>query len=777
MKTTMKFMMVCCLVAFSAMSYGQQRKTQLKNRTVSGYVLDSCQRLPVEYAAIQTFEVDNEKRPLVSTISDSTGYFMLSGSLPDQVTLTISCIGYARKSVQINLNKNKTRIEQPILLQPSSFTLNEVSVTTSPYIMNSDRSVFVPDSIAIANSVTSIDLLGHVPELQVNKINNSVSIIGKSTLVLVNGMMREGFDISTISMDDIAKIEVVQNPSSRYETDIEGIVNIVLKSEVDKGVFGYASASNLFPAKRTEGSLVLQYSFSKMRLYGNYYYGRWATKNETETFRTPLDGTMDNSYISQSVDLPKENYHSFRLGFDYIPNDKTLFNAFAEIKTYDKRFTDTTMIQYMNGLETVNHSLKNDTTKGLYQNYSLYFKRSFDGALRQISSDANLYFMKSSDVAHYNEDYQIGNTSSAVDRLQYDDGYKASVNYHLDGIVALAEAHRIEFGGQYYYQHFKDVFTEVQDDFTFDFKESQVSLYSDYYATINKWSLKAGARYTYDDRNSNDSLSHYHYLLPSVSVAYRMDDDIVSLRYNRRLYTPAIWSLCPQVVMLDSVTFSTGNPYLRPQINDVAELNLRLNRNKNVFSTSLYYTHSGSVIRTIYYLDNGKLYTAPFNISTLNKLGAKASASFNLFDESLEIESFIDFHHDTYSYNQEQKSAFIISTSLSIDYTFPWGMSTGVSFDYTNKQLLPQGFAKGTPQISTIYLRQSFLGNRGAIMLAYQDLFKNIYERTVEYDTYTQLTKSLSYTSGIFLKIDYWFSKGKQNRNVSRREYTEEDIK
>ena len=62
-------------------------------------------------------------------------------------------------------------------------------------------------------------------------------------------------------------------------------------------------------------------------------------------------------------------------------------------------------------------------------------------------------------------------------------------------------------------------------------------------------------------------------------------------------------------------------------------------------------------------------------------------------------------------------------------------------------------------------------------MLAYQDLFKNIYERTVEYDTYTQLTKSLSYTSGIFLKIDYWFSKGEQNRNVSRKEYTEEDIK
>ena len=104
-------------------------------------------------------------------------------------------------------------------------------------------------------------------------------------------------------------------------------------------------------------------------------------------------------------------------------------------------------------------------------------------------------------------------------------------------------------------------------------------------------------------------------------------------------------------------------------------------------------------------------------------------------------------------------------------------MSTGVSFDYENKRLLPQGFAKGVPQISTIYLRQSFLGHRGAIMLAYQDLFKNIYERTVEYDTYTQLTKSLSYTSGIFLKIDYWFSKGKQNRNVSRKEYTEEDIK
>ena len=168
MKKQSLYILFALLLIFGGEIFGQQQKLQLKNRTVSGYVLDSCQRLPVEYAAIQVSEVANEMRPLVSTISDSTGYFVLSGSLPDQVTLAISCIGYTRKNVQISLNRNKTRIEQPILLQQSSFTLNEVSVTTSPYIMNSDRSVFVPDSTTLANSVTSIDLLGHVPELRVN---------------------------------------------------------------------------------------------------------------------------------------------------------------------------------------------------------------------------------------------------------------------------------------------------------------------------------------------------------------------------------------------------------------------------------------------------------------------------------------------------------------------------------------------------------------------------------------------------------------------------------
>ena len=78
--------------------------------------------------------------------------------------------------------------------------------------------------------------------------------------------------LSALPANSIERIEVVTNPSAKYDPDgTSGIINIVMKKNKLRGINGMVSATaatgNLY-----QGNASLSYRNSKLNVYGNYSY-------------------------------------------------------------------------------------------------------------------------------------------------------------------------------------------------------------------------------------------------------------------------------------------------------------------------------------------------------------------------------------------------------------------------------------------------------------------------------------------------------------------------
>lgn len=770
----LKIFLTCCLLTGSILVFAQKQHL----RTLQGYVVDSITHKPLAYTTIQIFRLKDSVF-YSGAISDTNGYFSFSDITESSFYLVFSYVGYDKKTVIPDLTTKKIIDLDYVLLKQNINELKEITILgNSNYIMNVDRSIYRPDSTDLANSVTSLDLFQRIPEIKVDKNSKGISIIGKPTMVLVNGNMQQSIDVNTINPQDIERVEIINNPSSRYSSEYEGVINIIMKKELASGVTALINLDYQIN-KKNESLLMLQYATKKARFFGNYYFNYWSIPVTNTTDRTQYEINSTNRYKSEYILNNKKEYaHTGKFGIDYYPNDRTYINFVAQINS-DKRndIANFTSEQQTNNADI--YLLNSKQTAGgyfLFQNYSLYFKREINSLGKQLSSDINLYLMNSDNNTNYLDTYLFPDTN-ILERIQMDIGNKKSVNYHIDYIHPFSELSRFETGLQYYYQDFTD---EINQDglakTTFKYIEHKPTYFIDYYTEINNINLKAGIRYEFSRRTVNDSLFSNSDLLPAFRLSRRFGNHIVSLNYNKRSYYPSVWQLSPELTMIDSANLSSGNPYLSAQLNNVFEINYRFRKGNKVISSTIYHIQSKNVIRSVYSVDGGALIRKPFNASNRKVYGFKTSGSFQLW-EDLELQPYFDLFFDEYSYQEEISNIFTWEIDFSLDYYLPIGFYIGFDFGYTNKILQPQGYIKNIPQINTIYVQKSLFNGYGSVMLSYQNIFKNITTTYVSENLFEQESSLTISNSGFLIRFSYWFAKGKKIEEKRRPEYFEQDVK
>ena len=105
----------------------------------------------------------------------------------------------------------------------------------------------------------AMEVLENVPSVNVD-IEGNVTLRGNSGVqILINGkpsvLSDEGSNaLGTITADMIESVEVITNPSAKYEAGgTSGILNVVLKKEEKKGFNGSASVNTGYPANHSVG--------------------------------------------------------------------------------------------------------------------------------------------------------------------------------------------------------------------------------------------------------------------------------------------------------------------------------------------------------------------------------------------------------------------------------------------------------------------------------------------------------------------------------------------
>src|SRR5690606_28121524 len=243
--------------------------------TVKGIVKDSTQ--VIAFANVILTDSNGEMK--TGTITEEDGSFNLT-TQQGTYTVTVSFLGYQTWKQTISVDQN---LDLGIIsLNSQDNELGEVVVTAEKPLIErkADRLVFNVRSSVFANGVSADELLKNVP--RIDPTSDGLSIIGKSSVqIMINERLLNlsGDDLKnylkSLRSENIEKIEVITNPSAKYDAaGNSGLINIKLKKNSKLGFDGYITSTYTQRTKPSLGqSLKLNYSTEKLILEYNIYYG------------------------------------------------------------------------------------------------------------------------------------------------------------------------------------------------------------------------------------------------------------------------------------------------------------------------------------------------------------------------------------------------------------------------------------------------------------------------------------------------------------------------
>ena len=219
---------------------------------IQGTVLDSTSDQPIEYASVSLISIRSGEL-VTGGLTDKTGRFNIREVPLGQYQVIVEFIGYARKEISpINIFPGERgSIEQDlenIQLQISSVNLAQVEVLgESQFIQTIDKQIFTVGKNLASSGGSGEDVLNQVPTVAVD-IDGNITLRGDANVTIlidgkkVGGHRRSMVDNLQASM--IEKVEVITNPSAKYDPDgVGGIINLVLKRGTFEGFNGTSALS------------------------------------------------------------------------------------------------------------------------------------------------------------------------------------------------------------------------------------------------------------------------------------------------------------------------------------------------------------------------------------------------------------------------------------------------------------------------------------------------------------------------------------------------------
>lgn len=222
--------------------------------TIKGTVVEAGSGLPIAFATIMVG--DNEtKKPITGATSADDGTFSFETNA-DNFYVEIGFLGFQSKTFGQPATSSAVLDLGTISLKEDAEQLEEVVVAgeISRTEFKLDKRVFNVGKDLSSTGASALEVLNNVPSVNVN-IEGQVSLRGSQGVqMLINGKpsiiaSEEGNALGTITADMIERVEVITNPSAKYDAEgTSGIINIILKKDERKGLNGSISVNTGTPA-------------------------------------------------------------------------------------------------------------------------------------------------------------------------------------------------------------------------------------------------------------------------------------------------------------------------------------------------------------------------------------------------------------------------------------------------------------------------------------------------------------------------------------------------
>lgn len=679
---------------------------QNRTKTITGNVTEAIGNRPIEFATVLVGDAIT-KKPISGTTTLEDGSFTLETTATN-FYIEISFLGFITKTIDNpTIIENKIELGAIILLEDSE-QLDEVVVSgeISQMEFRLDKRVFNVGKDLSSTGASALEVLNNVPSVNVS-IEGAVSLRGSQGVqMLINGKPSaiandQGNALGTLTADMIERIEVITNPSAKYDAEgTSGIINIVLKKDEKKGLNGSVTMNTGVPNNHSLG-LSLNRRTEKFNLFSQLGVGRRTFPNESETENKNL---IDNTRNSSTGNADKhEKFLNVILGTDYHINDYnviTLSGNFAyewekELSNSEFSFFD------------ANNSLTDQFTRGEYTTatnpkyqYELQYKKDFEGNKEQsllISATGNLFAKNQS--SEYNNTTTIGTDEdtqqrSATDSKQLDHTFK------LDYTHPFSKTYKIETGAQYQISDLSNdyaVSDMVNDNYVlntnltnvFDWVQKVLAFYGTGSYEHENWGVKLGLRVENTDvatllQNTNESNNqNYTNVFPSGHTSYKVNDNFsLQAGYSKRIFRPRMWDLNPFFNIRNSYNIRTGNPNIKPEYTDSFEITSINKLGKVSLNFGVFYRHTDDVVERIINFEDNISTSRPENAGTNNTTGIEFNAkymptnwfsltsdfNYNQFKREGSFEG-TDIDYDGNQWSSRLTSKIKLPASIAIEFT------------------------------------------------------------------------------------------------------------
>ena len=739
-KTLLLFCFAYCLIPIQA---------QQNDIEITGSVIDQATNQPIPFATILVIE-KSTLQPITGVTTTDDGSFTVASPSKD-IYVEVSFIGY--ESVRLeNFTIKANRIDMGrIVLSEKSQMLNEVEVrgekSTTEFKL--DKRVFNVGKDLSSTGASALEVLDNVPSVTVS-IEGQVSLRGNTGVqILINGkpsvLTTEGGNaLGSITAEMIEKVEVITNPSAKYEAEgTAGIINIVIKKDDREGINGSFTLNYGQPENNSAG-LSLNRRTEKFNLFTQIGYG---VRNYPREGKNKNDNFLTKTQVlTEGTQYRKEKFYNIILGTDYYINPQNVItlSGFYAFEAEDQP-SNTHVKKYQNNtLLTSEWNREEITTAGnpKYQ-YELIYKRDF-----LDDEDHDLIFSATGNLFSKDQSSEFFNTtvlgSDTFDDQQTRTFFREAVHtFKLDYTHPFGEEWTLEGGFQYANNDVSNDF-EVKDELSgqwvvnsgltnvFEFVQGVLGVYGMAAYESQTWGVQLGLR-TENTRintllvNTNEKNNqNFTDLFPSINTSYKFNTSFsLQAGYSRRIYRPRLWDLNPFFNIRNSYNYRKGNPDLRSEYSDSYEISAIYIKGITSLNMSLYQLYTTNAIESVTTFQDNISVSGPENLGTkrvngieLNgkisptkKIVVSGDFNYNTFDRKAiwQNRSF-DFKGNRWSSEVTSKFKF----PKELDLEFSWNYQSG--FKTIDGESSPSQFLN-------LGARKKLLKGKGVISVNIRDLF------------------------------------------------------
>ena len=801
LKTVITFV----VLSISFLNFAQKRP-EAKKIKITGNIIEKVSKQVLEYATI-TFINNRNPKVIFGGITNAKGEFDIEIN-PGSYDVKIEFISFKSNELKQQLFKDNTNLGQIALIEDAN-QLNEVVIRSEKTTVEIklDKKVYNVGSDLMVKGGTVSDVLDNIPSVSVDS-DGAVSLRGNSNVrILIDGRPSNAINISEalrlIPADAIDKVEVVTNPSARYDSEGGGgLLNIILKRGKNKGLNGTVIGSVGNPENYGLSGNI-NYKSEKFNVFTTTGYN-YRTNPGKFIFNTQYlnaDGSTRNFIDERRKNERISNGYNSNFGIDLYVNKSTTWSNSMNIRNNNGEnpetvsFTNYDVNHIYTGTNYRNNNQSNESKSAEYNtNFTKKFKR-----------DGHKFTIDGSFASDLDKDYTLI-TSSILEKTSNEQKQNRNL-IQSDYVLPFGKASQFEFG---YKGDFNKLLTDykvgtiatngtytpnTQYTNILDYRENINALYTQFGTKINKFSFLFGMRWEDSKIIINQivtdeySTKKYNNFFPSAFFTYEISDESsASISYSKRISRPRGRYLNPFSSYASNINIFKGNPNINPSITNTIDFGYLKRWDKLTFNTSMYLNKTSDSFQFIrresgaFVNGTPVILSTPINLATEYRYGFEFTLNYSPY-KWWKLNSNLNFFQNEtqgdYTYTNSQNVVVVqnfdntsnswftrLTSKISLPYKIDWQSNV----TYNGPQNNAQGKSLGVYG-ANLGFSKDLLKDKATLSLNVQDVFNSRKRMNNTFipnvlKSYTEMQRSMRQ---ITLSFTYRFNKKKEERAKPQR--------